>query len=235
MKNILISVLFILVLAMTGCAGTHFGVRDQALMVPPDVGQTQDVIAKAEKSTGAKYCPDNIAKAKALASEAMDVYWSCHTTRAMAMLADARKMAKEAESCQPPAPPLVAPAPTPAPVVKQPISFQTVYFDFDKSNLKPEAVAKLDQAAKRMQENPEVMLELQGNTDAIGTNAYNMALGDRRAESVFNYLKSKGITSNRMKTVSFGEEKPVATNKTKAGRAMNRRVDFVRIDLVILK
>jgi len=95
MSKKLISILFILVLGMTGCAGTHFGVTDKALILPPDVAQTEDAIAKSEKSTGAKYCPDKIAKAKALAKEAMEVYWSCQTTKAMGMLADARKIAKE--------------------------------------------------------------------------------------------------------------------------------------------
>ena len=100
-------------------------------------------------------------------------------------------------------------------------------FDFDKSNLKPEAVAELDRAVKIMKDNPDVVLELQGNTDSVGTDAYNMALGKRRADAVFNYLKSKGIQGNRLKEASFGEGKPVASNATDAGRAQNRRVDLV--------
>ena len=102
-------------------------------------------------------------------------------------------------------------------------------FDFDKSNLKPEAKVELDQAAKIMQDNPDVMLELQGNTDNIGTDEYNRALGQRRADAVFNYLKDKGINPNRLKEVSFGKGKPVASNATAAGRAQNRRVDMVII------
>lgn len=229
MSKKLISILFILVLGMTGCAGTHFGVQDKALMIPPDVEQTEDAIAKSEKSAGAKYCPDKIAKARALAKEAMDVYWACQTTKAMGMLADARKLAKEAESCGPvaasPAPVPVAPAP--APVIREPISFHKVTFDFDKSDLKPAARAELDRAAKLMMENPDVVLELQGNTDSVGSDQYNMALGNRRAEAVFNYLRSKGIKADRLKERSFGEGKPAATNETDAGRALNRRVDLV--------
>lgn len=72
-----------------------------------------------------------------------------------------------------------------------------------------------------------MVLELQGNTDSVGTDAYNQALGDRRAEAVFDYLKSKGINPNRLKKVSYGESKPVASNATDAGRAQNRRVDIV--------
>jgi len=95
-----------------------------------------------------------------------------------------------------------------------------VTFDFDKSDLKPAARAELDRAAKVMAENPDVVLELQGNTDSVGSDKYNMALGRRRAEAVFNYLNSKGIKSNRLKEVSFGEGKPAATNETDAGRAL---------------
>ena len=87
-------------------------------------------------------------------------------------------------------------------------------FDFDKSNLKPEATVELDRAVKIMQDNPDVVLELQGNTDSVGTDAYNQALGNRRADAVFNYMKAKGINPNRLKAVSFGEGKPVATNTT---------------------
>mgnify|MGYP001583254905 FL=1 len=102
-----------------------------------------------------------------------------------------------------------------------------MYFDFDKSTLKPEAVAELDRAAKIMLDNPDVWLELQGNCDSIGTDSYNMKLGERRANAVFDYLKSKGVASNRLKTISLGESKPEASNKTAEGRAENRRVDLI--------
>ena len=102
-----------------------------------------------------------------------------------------------------------------------------MYFDFDKSTLKPEAVAELDRAAKIMLDNPNVWLELDGNCDSIGSDSYNMKLGQRRAEAVFDYLKSKGVASNRLKTVSFGKSKPVASNKTAEGRSENRRVDLI--------
>jgi len=229
----------LLFFVMAGCAPTsHFGVRDEAAMVPAEFGQTEAVIASAERSEGSKYCPEKIARAKVLGNDAAKIYWACRTKEAMALLAEARKLAKEAESCQPPArvtPPAPAPAPTPAPQpapppaapARQPVSFHSVYFDFDKSNLKPEARAELDRAAKTMQENPDVVLELQGNTDYVGTDVYNKALGDRRARAVFDYLKSKGINPNRLREVSFGESKPVATNATDAGRAQNRRVDLV--------
>jgi OOP family OmpA-OmpF porin len=104
-----------------------------------------------------------------------------------------------------------------------------VHFDYKKSNLTPEAKAELDRAAQIMQDNPDVVLELQGNTDNVGSAKYNQALGEKRADAVFNYLKDKGINPDRLKAVSFGEGKPVAPNTTDAGRAQNRRVDLVII------
>jgi outer membrane protein OmpA-like peptidoglycan-associated protein len=234
MRKKLILLGSVLLFIMVGCAPTtHFGVPNKALTAPDQFGDTEAAIASAERSDGARYCPEKIARAKELGKKAAEIYWACHTEEAMALLAEARNLAKEAESCQPPArvspppPPPPPRTPPPPPPARQPISFHSVYFDFDKSNLKPEAKAELDRAAEIMQDNPDVVLELQGNTDSVGTDAYNRALGDRRAEAVFGYLKSKGINPDRLKTVSFGKSKPVASNATDAGRAQNRRVDIV--------
>jgi len=235
MRGKLILLGFVLLFIMVGCASkTHFGVRDKAMWVPPEFEQTEAAIASAERSEGAKYCPEKIARSKELGKQAAEIYWMCRTAEAMALLAKARDLAKEAESCRPAA--VVTPPPPPpqalapaalAPAARQPISFHAVNFDFDKSNLKPEAKVELDRAVKIMQDNPDVVLELQGNTDNVGTDAYNQALGKRRADAVFNYMKAKGINPDRLKEVSFGEGKPVASNATDAGRAQNRRVDLV--------
>jgi len=237
MRRKLILLGFVLLFIMVGCAPkTHFGVRDKAMWAPAEFDQTEAAIASAERSEGAKYCPEKIARSKELGKQAAEIYWICRTAEAMALLAQARDLAKEAESCRapasvaPPPPPPQALAPAaPAPAMRQPISFHALQFDFDKSNLKPEAKVELDRAAKIMQDNPDVVLELQGNTDNVGTDAYNQALGKRRADAVFNYMKAKGIDPDRLKEVSFGEGKPVASNATDAGRAQNRRVDLVII------
>lgn len=229
MKRKLMWIMCALLLVMAGCAQKHFGVTDKALMVPADVALTEEAIAKAEKSAGAKICPEKIGMANSLGKQAMEAYWACQTTKAMDLLAKARDMAKEAEACKAPVKPTPPPvvAPPPAPPVRQPISFHSVYFDFDKSVLKPAAKAELDRAAKIMMENMDVVLELQGNTDNLGSHKYNKALGNRRANAVFKYLNSKGVKSDRLKELSFGEEKPIASNDTEEGRAKNRRVDLV--------
>ena len=232
MRGKLIFVSCVLVFVMVGCAPTtHFGVPNRATWAPGEFDQTEAAIASAERSEGAKYCPEKIAKAKELGKKAAETYWACNTNEAMALLAEARNLAKEAESCRAPArvtppPPPALPAPSPPPA-KQPISFHSGHFEFDKSDLTPETKAELDRAVKILQDNPDAVIELQGSTDSVGSDVYNQALGERRAKAVFDYLKSKGINPNRLKTVSLGESKPVASNATDAGRAQNRRVDLV--------
>jgi ompA/motB domain protein len=99
-------------------------------------------------------------------------------------------------------------------------------FDFDKSVLKPEGRRILDELVEKVQGiNLEVMVAI-GHTDSIGTEAYNQRLSERRANAVKAYLVSKGIESDRVATEGKGELQPVASNKTKAGRAQNRRVEI---------
>jgi len=101
-KNLILLGSFLL-FVMVGCvSSSHFGVPDKALGVPDQFGQTEAAIASAENSEGAKYCPEKIARAKALAKEGVETYWACHTAEGMDLLAQARQLAKEAEGCQPP-------------------------------------------------------------------------------------------------------------------------------------
>jgi outer membrane protein OmpA-like peptidoglycan-associated protein len=117
------------------------------------------------------------------------------------------------------------PAPAPAPVEEK-IVLNGIRFDFNKAVIKPEFVPVLDEAVAVLQKHPGKKVTIEGNTDAIGSDAYNEKLGMRRAESVKKYLVDKGIAADTLTTESFGESKPVADNKTKEGRAMNRRVEF---------
>jgi OOP family OmpA-OmpF porin len=122
-------------------------------------------------------------------------------------------------------------APTPVPVAPTPAAAKVTYaadafFDFDKSVLKPAGKAKLDDLVSKVKGiNLEVIIAV-GHTDSIGTDAYNQKLSVRRAESVKAYLVSKGIEKNRIYTEGKGEKQPVADNKTKEGRAKNRRVEI---------
>jgi OOP family OmpA-OmpF porin len=116
-------------------------------------------------------------------------------------------------------------------IVKQTFQAETL-FDFDKSVIKPEGKKALDGVVARLQDiNLEVIIAV-GHTDSIGTGAYNNKLGLRRAESVKAYLISKGVEKTRVYTESKGERQPIATNKTAAGRAQNRRVEIEVIGTV---
>ncbi len=232
------------------CTTYHFGVADKAIGVPAEFGQTEAAIAQAEKSQGAKYCPDKIAKAKELAKKAAETYWACRTEEAMGIFADARQLAKEAEGCQPPpsrpavpapappappapvappppearpapAPPAPAPAPKPAPV------FDSIYFDPNKTNITPIAAKALDKNGQILNGNPNIRVEIGGHTDGEGSAAANQKISEKRAQSCKKYLMDKfNIPEKQMITKGSGATKPVADNKTQEGRSKNRRAEF---------
>ena len=120
-----------------------------------------------------------------------------------------------------------APAPAPAPAVATKVTYAAdAFFDFDKSVLKPEGKAKLDDLVSKVKGiNLEVIIAV-GHTDSVGSDAYNQKLSVRRSEAVKAYLVSKGIEKNRVYTEGKGEKQPVADNKTAEGRAKNRRVEI---------
>ena len=108
------------------------------------------------------------------------------------------------------------------------LSDDSVKFPTNGSQLSQEAETRLmDFVAKLKADNKNVYIEIQGHTDATGTADYNMTLGEERAEAVRLFLNEQGVALNRMNTISYGETAPVADNKTKAGRAQNRRVNIV--------
>ncbi len=112
------------------------------------------------------------------------------------------------------------------PAVKQ-IVFEDVHFDFDRYSLRPEATRALDEAVTAMQQNPNLRIQIEGHTCNIGTAEYNLALGDRRANSVRDYLTSRGIAATRLGTVSYGEERPKHDNAREETRRLNRRAALV--------
>jgi OOP family OmpA-OmpF porin len=124
-----------------------------------------------------------------------------------------------------PPPPPPPPPPAPAPVVKK-IVLRGINFDFDKSNIKPEFKPVLDEGVDILKANPDVKVIIKGYTDSIGTAAYNQKLSERRAQAVLDYFASKGIAKDRMQAVGYGMKDPIANNKTKDGRALNRRVEL---------
>jgi outer membrane protein OmpA-like peptidoglycan-associated protein len=106
-------------------------------------------------------------------------------------------------------------------------SFEDVHFDFDRSTLRPEATQALDAAIALMKADPALQLLIEGNTCNIGTSEYNLALGERRARAVFDYLVAHGVEAGRLSTVSYGEDRPKVDNATPANRSLNRRAALV--------
>jgi len=104
-----------------------------------------------------------------------------------------------------------------------------VLFDFDKSVVKPQFSHLLDEVAVVFQNNPGLRAQIEGHTDSIGTEAYNLKLSMRRANAVIDYLVRKGVGKNRLSAEGFGFSQPIATNETAEGRALNRRVQIVPV------
>jgi len=110
------------------------------------------------------------------------------------------------------------------------ITLRGVYFDFNKATIKPESRPALEDAAKILKDNPTIRVEIQGHTDSKGSEEYNLSLSDKRAWAVVNYLvQNFGIEQSRLTAKGYGEARPIADNETDAGRALNRRVEFVII------
>jgi peptidoglycan-associated lipoprotein len=106
-------------------------------------------------------------------------------------------------------------------------NFTRVYFDLDSSDLSAAAKSALDANVAIMTQRPDIKLEIQGHADERGTTDYNIALGQRRAQSVQSYMKSNGIAQSRLKVVSYGEERPLRTGSYESAWSQNRRCEFV--------
>jgi OOP family OmpA-OmpF porin len=138
---------------------------------------------------------------------------------------------EEAPPPPPPPPPKVEKAPPPPPPAPpKRVVFQNILFDFDKAKIKPESIPILKVVVDYLKGNPDVDLSIEGHACWIGPDTYNQKLSEKRAESIKKYLISDDIEGNRLMTKGFGEEKPVADNKTREGRRLNRRVEVKIIE-----
>jgi peptidoglycan-associated lipoprotein len=107
------------------------------------------------------------------------------------------------------------------------VEAEPIYFDFDRSFISPEYRTVLEKKVEFLKEFQEYSIRIEGNCDERGTNEYNLALGDRRADGAKNYLISRGISADRIETLSYGEERPLALGHNEESWAQNRRDDFV--------
>jgi len=109
------------------------------------------------------------------------------------------------------------------------VEAESIYFDFDKSFIKLEYRAVLQAKAEFLKDDPNIHIRIEGNCDERGTNEYNLALGERRANSAAKFLVSLGISPDRIEAISYGEERPLASGHGGGAWAQNRRDDFTVI------
>jgi OOP family OmpA-OmpF porin len=116
--------------------------------------------------------------------------------------------------------------PAPAPKAERTIVLDNILFDFGKAAVTPEAAKALDRLVAFLKENRDKRVELEGHTDAVGRESYNLRLSGKRAGAVKDYLVKRAIEASRISVQGFGGIKPIADGKTEAGRARNRRVEI---------
>lgn len=212
----------------------------------PEAARALDEARMAGKD---KECPAEFKAASDMVDKAYEIYIACFTQEGINMAQDAIGKIKALCPAKPvaairpeptpepvPPPPAPTPEPTPpppAPVVEAvKIVLEDIHFDFDKATLTRAAVGILDRDTNTLKENPGVKVQIEGHTCAHGAEDYNMALAERRANAVKEYLANKGISSDRMTTISYGEtrlampEIPTPKNKDSKEAKANRRVHF---------
>lgn len=142
-----------------------------------------------------------------------------------------KKAVSQTKAPAPAAAPAPAPAPKAAPMAPAPsgwnITQNNIYYEFDKSTLTPMAQDTLMRHAAWLRENADVTVTIEGHADERGTNEYNLALGDRRADSAKAFLVDLGIASSRLTTISYGEERPLCMQQNEECWAKNRRGHFI--------
>lgn len=110
------------------------------------------------------------------------------------------------------------------------VRLNNIFFDYNKHTLKKESYPELNRIVDLLEDNKKMKIKLSGHTDSIGSRYYNQKLSRQRAQSVMEYLVSKGVSKERLSSVGYGEDKPVATNSTEEGRQKNRRVEFIILE-----
>jgi peptidoglycan-associated lipoprotein len=217
------------------------------IYIRSEMQEADRAIEAARQAGKDKACPDEFKAAEDARDKAYDVFRSCRTEEGVAL---AKKVTAQANAlCPKKEPVAVVPAPAPAPVVQkapepvkppvqevktdaraaamQALMGEDVYFYYDSAALTPAAQEILKKHAAILQKYSDVSITLEGNCDERGTNEYNLALGERRAESAQKFLTDLGIAASRLKTVSYGEEKPVDPNHNEDAWSKNRRTHLV--------
>jgi outer membrane protein OmpA-like peptidoglycan-associated protein len=247
-KGLLAACLVLSIGFLYGCAGREFAPKQQIWYYHSELPAADRALAAAKAAGKDKECPEAYKYVEKMRDNAYKTYWACNTKAAIAQANEATAMAKglcpklplpEAMkvAAPPPPPPVVVPPPPPAPpppppppAAPVPIDKLTIHVNFDvnKAQVRKEDVPDLQKALAFVKKYPEHKIEVDGHTDSTGSEKYNQALSEKRAEAVKKYLLDNGASDgDKIKTVGFGETKPIADNKTAKGRFENRRVEIL--------
>jgi len=255
MQTILPRRVFIFVIAvfsmslMVGCAHLEKAPKDRPgyLYYHKPLPEASRALDEARAAGKDKQCPAEYNAAKDKVDKAYEVYMACRDKEAMDLARDAiakikalcpAKAVAEVKPEPKPVPPPPAPKPEPTPPPPAPvvepvkIMLEDIHFDFDKATLTKEAKDILKKNVKTIKDNSGIKVQIEGHTCAHGAEDYNMALGERRANAVKEYLANQGIGTDRMSAISYGEtrlampETPTPKNKEAKEAKANRRVHF---------
>ena len=249
-RIILIFVVLLSMILLVGCAGMKKATPERLpgyLYYPAALVDADQALSEARAAGKDKECPAEFNAAKDMVDKAYETYMACLDKEAIAMAEKATgkikalcppKAVAEAKPEPKPAPVPAKPEPTPPPPPPPPaaesvkIVLEDIHFDFDKATLTKAAREILARDIATLKENQGVKVQIEGHTCAHGAEDYNMALGERRANAVKEYLVSQGIAASRMTTISYGEtrlampEIPTPKNKESKEAKTNRRVHF---------
>ncbi len=234
---------------LIGCAGMKKATPERLpgyLYYPSALVDADVALSEARAAGKDKECPAEYNAAKDMVDKAYEIYMSCRDKEAIDManaaiakikaLCPPKPLAEVKPEPKPEPVPTPAPKPTPPPPppVAEPVKIvlEDIHFDFDKATLTKAAREILARDIATLKENPGVNVQIEGHTCAHGTEDYNMALGERRANAVKEYLTNQGIAAERMTTISYGESRlamaeiPTPKNKESKEAKANRRVHF---------
>jgi outer membrane protein OmpA-like peptidoglycan-associated protein len=221
-------------MVVSGCAKTQTMIA---------YNEAKELFQKATLASAKKCAPVQYATAEAylaLADHEIEEgdYDTSDIKLAIAVVKEKSLEALKVSPCEekPPPPPPPAPAPPPPPEPPKPVPppppkpvpvFENVYFNENKTNVDPVAAKALDRDGMILKENPDIKVEIGGHTDSLGSEKANQKISEKRAESAKKYIMDKfNISGDRMMVKGYGSKKPIADDKTKEGRAKNRRVEF---------
>ena len=249
-KRVLILIIAIFSMSLLiGCAGMKKATPERLpgyLYYPSALVDADVALSEARAAGKDKECPAEYKAAKDMVDKAYEIYMSCRDKEAIDManaaiakikaLCPPKPLAEVKPEPKPEPVPTPAPKPTPPPPppVAEPVKIvlEDIHFDFDKATLTKAAREILARDIATLKENPGVNVQIEGHTCAHGTEDYNMALGERRANAVKEYLTNQGIAAERMTTISYGESRlamaeiPTPKNKESKEAKANRRVHF---------